>query len=104
MDMNFRKLDEVWTADSKKLGSAYRLFHREEEINPALQYYASYLEVESYEYGETYYVPTDFIAGRDESGKVTLTVTLGEVLRRTWLRMPDFVAQGQDRREALPEK
>ncbi len=64
MDLDIKKLDEVWTADAKKLGLAQQLFHRQDEVNPDLQLYASYLEVENFEYGEVFYVPTDFVADR----------------------------------------
>ena len=68
-------------------------------------YYASYLEVESFEYGATYFVPTDFIAPREpESGRVTLTVTLQEVMEHTWFVMPDFILHGEARKETLAEE
>lgn len=51
MELEIKKLDEVWTADSQKLGLAQYLFHRTKEIDPDLQYYASYLEVEDYQFG-----------------------------------------------------
>jgi len=104
MDLVIKKLDEVWTEDDKKLGLAQELFHRVGGVNPELLYYASYLEVESYEYGSTYFVPTDFIAGREpESGRVTLTATLKDVMDRTWFVMPDFIVRSEARKETLAE-
>lgn len=105
MDHGIKKFDEVWTEDDKKLGLAQEMFHRLDEVNPELLYYASYLEVESFEYGATYFVPTDFIAPREpESERVTLTVTLKDVMEQTWFAMPDFIAHSNARKEGLVEK
>ena len=104
METAINKQDEVWTADEQKLGIAFRLFHRTEGINPAQQLYASYLEVENFDYGEIFYVPTDFVAGRQaETGRILLSKKRDEAMKLTWFRMPDFVAHGQSRKEALPE-
>lgn len=104
MDLDIKKFQEVWTEDDKKLGLAQELFHRVDGVNPDLLYYASYLEVESFEYGATYFVPTDFVAPREpESERVTLTVTLQEVMEHTWFVMPDFIARAEARKEALVE-
>ena len=103
MDHDIKKLDEVWTADEKKLGLAQQLFHRQDEVNPDLQLYASYLEVENFEYGEGFYIPTDFITGRDpELGRLLLSVTIDQVMNHTWFRMPDFVAHKLYNQELLP--
>ena len=102
MDLGIKKLEEVWTKDEKMLGLTQGLFHRLEGINPKLQFYGSYLEVESYEYGASYFVPTDFIAPREpDSARIMLTVTLRDVMEHTWFVMPDFIVHGQARREAL---
>ena len=103
METEIYKRDEVWTADEQRLGIALQLFHRIEESNPALQLYASYLKVEDYDYGEIFYVPTDFVAERQvETGRILLSKKRDDAMRLTWFRMPDFVAQGQSRKEALP--
>ncbi len=103
MDYHIKRLEEVWTVDQKKLGLAQRLFHRQDEVNPDLQLFASYLEVENFEYGEGFYIPTDFISGQDpESGHLLLAVTRDQVMNRTWFRMPDFIAHNQYDQETLP--
>lgn len=103
MEIDIKKLDEVWTSDDKMLGLAQQMFHRIDEVNPDLRLYASYLEVENFDYGEVFYVPTDFIEERElESGRTLLSVTHSQVMNNTWFRMPDFVAHGQDRKETLP--
>lgn len=103
MEPDIKKLEEIWTVDDKKLGLAQNLFHRIDDTNPELQLYATYLKIENFEYGEVFYVPTDFVAVRAaESAKVSLTVSYDEVMQRTWFRMPDFVAHGQDRKVDLP--
>lgn len=103
---NIKKLDEIWTADNKKLGLVKDLYHRpEEEVDPAVEYYASYLEVENFEYGSDYYVPTDFIDERDEAtGAVKLKVSFAKVMDRTWFRMPDFIARGRAQKTELQRK
>jgi hypothetical protein len=105
MDFDFRRLDEVWTADSKKLGLAQGLYHRQDEANPALKLFASYLEVEDYSYGGSYFVPTDFIVDQlPQSGRIELDVTFDEVMKRTWGRMPDFIVLGKSIKEPLLER
>jgi hypothetical protein len=104
MGIDIKKQDEVWTADEQKLGVAMQLFHRSDEINPSLQLYASYLEVENFKYGEVFYVPTDFISQRQaETGRLMLSKKRNEAMNLTWFRMPEFVAHGQYRKEGLPE-
>ncbi|HSG15633.1 MAG TPA: hypothetical protein VLE70_04840 [Anaerolineae bacterium] len=104
MEIDIKKQDEVWTSDEKKLGAALQLFHRTDEVNPSLQLYASYLEVENFEYGETFYVPTDFIVERQgETGRLTLSKKQSEAMQLTWFRMPEFVVHGRYRKEGLPE-
>lgn len=96
-----RKSDEVWTEDGQKLGHPHRLYHRISSIDPALGYYASYLRVMSYDMGDDFYVPTDFIAGRAD-GQVRLSVSMKRVLQETWDRLPDFIPQGQASTEEIP--
>ena len=104
MVTEIRKKDEVWTADDQKLGQAQLLFHRTGEVNPALLLFATYLEVEDFDYGENFYVPTDFIVERQvDTGRLMLSKKRDEAMQLTWSRMPDFVLQGQARTEELPE-
>ncbi len=104
MELVIEKLDEVWTADEQKLGLAQHLYFREEGIDPLLQLYESYIEVENYEFGEVFYVPFDFVISRsDEEARIHLSATFAEALSHTWARMPHFVALGEGRKEDLPE-
>ncbi len=99
---NIKKLDEVWTADSRKLGLAQSLFERQGESDPDLRLYSAYLHVENYEFGYNYYVPVDFIAGYDpENNQVNLAVTFEEVIQQTWFRLPDFIARATARKIEL---
>ena len=66
MELEIKKLDTVWTSDQKKLGLVQNLFHREDEVDPDLLLYATYLEVSNYDYGEIYYVPTEYISEQDQ--------------------------------------
>lgn len=102
MVMNIKKLDNVLTADGKRLGLSEAIFQRQQDVDPSLRLYASYLEVKNFDYGSVFYIPTDFVAARDpESGAVTLSTTFSQVLKNAWGRMPDFVAQGRGKRVSL---
>jgi hypothetical protein len=102
MDFSISKLEEVWTADDKKLGVANAVYHRLEGVNPELKYYASYLHVQNFDYGDDYYIPTDFIDGRDQkTGKLSLRKTFQQILENTWTRMPEFILHGSGQVEKL---
>jgi hypothetical protein len=59
----------------------------------------------SFELGDDFYVPTDFVAGRDpQTGHITLTVTEKKVANKTWTRLPDFILHGEARQEELAER
>jgi hypothetical protein len=104
MGIEIKKSDEVWTADGKKLGIVRHLFHRTGEVNPALKLYATYLGVEDFDYGEHFYVPTEFVADRQaEARRIDLSKKRDDAMQLTWFRLPDFIAQGKYREEALPE-
>lgn len=100
--MNIQFSDQVFTSDEQYLGSARILYHRpENEVNPQLLLYASYLEVENLKYGDNYFVPTDFITQRDAQSRLHLSATMRQVQERTWTRQPHFVAHGQAKIEKL---
>jgi hypothetical protein len=104
MSIDLRKLDEVWTSDDVRLGLAQRLLHRTEAVNPALQLYATYLRVRNFDFGDEYYVPVDFVAGRaPATGHIRLSVPFATVQTQTWTRMPQFVLAGLAESEELPE-
>ncbi|MCA9992837.1 MAG: hypothetical protein H6666_12210 [Ardenticatenaceae bacterium] len=95
--------DEVWTSDGQRLGVAHHYYERPDEAQPDLLFYAAYVEVENFDLGMTYYIPTDFFAERGESsGRVTLTVPMKTVLNRTWTRRPEFVIRGLAQEQELP--
>jgi hypothetical protein len=104
MPTEIRKLDEVWTSDDIRLGLAHRFFHRTRDVNPELQLYGSYLQVKNFDLGDDYYVPTDYMAGRDPaSGRIRLSVPFRTAMAQTWTRLPQFVLMGLARREELAE-
>ena len=101
--MKFKKYDKVVTADDIVLGDLLRIHHREEDVNPELQLYASYLEVWSIDLGGHSFIPTDFIDEYDAAARtVYITETLNTVQQETWDRAPNFVAGRKSRREELP--
>lgn len=102
MDFAINKLEEVWTADDKKLGIANAIYHRLEGVNPKLRYYADYLHVQNFEFGDDYYIPTDFIKGHDEkTGLLMVDKTFHQILENTWTRMPEFILHGNGQIEKL---
>ena len=104
MKLKINKLEEVWTADNKRLGLAERVYHRDEGANPELELYESYLEIENFDLGSNFYVPFDFISDHDEEFRgIKLTVTFNDVQKKTWSRMPHFIAHGEARTEELPK-
>ncbi len=103
MEPNIRYYDEVWSADDKKLGVAMSVRHRPDDPDPDLKYYDAYLEIQDFNLGMSYFIPTEFISDRDqESGRVEVEQTQRSVLNNTWYRRPRFVAAGEGRREELP--
>ncbi len=94
--MDIRMNDRVVSTDSTYIGRARQLFQRDPaETDPLLQLYGSYLLVESLEYGDDYFIPTDFIAGHDADGQLVLKVSMRQVMEATWTREPGFVAHGR---------
>jgi hypothetical protein len=99
----FKKYDKVVTADEVFVGEILRIHHRQEDVNPELRLYASYLELWSIEFGGHSYVPTDYIDEYDEAtGTIYLTETVNTFQQETWDRAPSFIAGRQSRREELP--
>ncbi|MDT8307721.1 MAG: hypothetical protein RRC07_17435 [Anaerolineae bacterium] len=103
--MEINKLDQVYTKDDHHLGVAQRLYHRTHDVRPGWKHYAAYMLVQSFAQGNSFYVPTDFVAGRDpQTGHIVLTVTAKDVETRTWARLPDFVLHGEASSEELAER
>ena len=103
--MGIKILDQVFTKDKRHLGVAQRLYHRTSDIRPEWEYYATYLLVESFALGDDFYVPTDFVAGRDpQTGHIMLNVTERKVENNTWTRRPDFILRGEARPEELVDR
>jgi hypothetical protein len=99
----FKKYDKVITADDVALGELIRIHHRQEDINPELRLYASYLEVWSIDFGGHMYVPTDYIDEYDAgTGAIYLTKTTHTVQQETWDRAPSFIAGRKSQRQELP--
>ena len=102
MEIELKQSDEIWTKDGQKLGHPHRLYHRIRDINTALQLYADYVYVVSFEMGIDYYIPLDFFDGHNPGNDhVTLTLSMKTVQKNTWNRLPDFVAHGEAECEDL---
>lgn len=102
MSVDIKKSEEIWTSDHRKLGQAHRLFHRQKDVNPELKLYATYLYVVSFEMGDDFYIPIEYINGREENGRLLLNVSMNKVQDLTWTRLPDFIAKGEAKAEDLP--
>lgn len=99
----YKKYDKVVTADDVSLGELVRIHHRQEDINPELRLYASYLEVWSIDFGGHVYIPTDFIGEYDEATNIIyLTETVHTVQQETWDRAPSFIVGRKSQRQELP--
>ena len=105
MPFSPKRLSEVRTSDGYRLGLGQRLFRRISGVNAADLLYEKYLEVENYDLGSTYFIPTDFIEDEESGpGVIMLSRTFDQVQENTWYRMPTFVARGEGEIESLPEK
>lgn len=92
----------VYTADEILLGHAMRLYHQTNphNINPDLQLYATYLQVVNEALGDTFFIPTHFVATAAPA-RVTLAITMKQVQQATFSRKPTFIAMGHGAKEAL---
>ncbi|MCA9979422.1 MAG: hypothetical protein KDD89_01255 [Anaerolineales bacterium] len=98
MDVSVQKHDAVYTADGEHLGNVVRVYTQpdEHEVNPKLKLYKHYMLLANESFGDDYYVPTFFIAQRDDKAKrVELTLKFKQVLHETMARKPQFIALGQ---------
>lgn len=101
-DKELRRGTTVWTADGHDIGYSIRLHHRQNEVNPDLKLYGSYLELFSMLLGGATYIPTDYIRNYDPvDNKLLLSVTLEDIAKETWDRTPSFIAHHQATTEAL---
>lgn len=104
MESEIKHLDMVFTKNDEKLGKAIALFSRREddEVNPALKLYGTYLEIANEDLGDVFFVPTDFIAST-AAGKVNLSIDMKTIQTETFTRKPQFVAWGHAVKQDLPE-
>ena len=104
MEITLKRRDRVVTADGYQLGLARNLHHRPEaDVNVVEQLYPIYLKVENFELGDDFFVPLEYIEGRDaDTGDINVDATMKQVLQYTWSRMPEFVALMRGRKEPLP--
>ena len=105
MYTRLQAFDEVWSADGQKLGVARSLHHRpEEQVDVDARLYPVYLEVESFEMGDDFFIPVHYLEARDsDNEQVIVGLKLKEIMNRTLSRMPDFVAKMEGRVEKLPK-
>jgi hypothetical protein len=103
MALKLKEQSEVWSKDGHRLGQAKHIFHRTEGVDPQLELYSQYLYVFSFDLGDDYYIPLDFIEEDEKHGRFTLNLTMDEAMAKGWSRIPDFVVQGQSTREELSD-
>jgi hypothetical protein len=97
-------LDEVWTEDGHKLGEVHHIHHRPGEVDPDLLLYETYLEIQDFGLGMTYFVPTEFVQVDGTNGRVIVNESFREVLSNRWNNRPPFIAGGFARTEELPRR
>jgi hypothetical protein len=98
MEVPVQPHDMVYTADGHHLGNLVRVYSRpaDQEVNPKLKLFKDYMQLADETLGEAFYVPTFYIAQRDDKTKrVALTLTFKEVQHETMSRRPQFIALGQ---------
>lgn len=97
MNYSYQKHDTVFTSDEQCLGHVVRLYNRPiADVNPAQKLFAHYLLVSNLEIGDSFYIPTDYVTGRDDKEKqIALSLSMKEVAHETLTREPEFVAIGQ---------
>jgi hypothetical protein len=102
MDISLTRADSVYSKDGDLLGNPLFIAHRldGDEVNPELDLYAAHVRIISRSLGTNFHVPAEFFANRD-NGNVMLSLTQHQILNY-WMRLPDFVARGNFRREDLP--
>lgn len=91
------KDDNVETQDGRFLGTAYSIHHRQHNIDPSQQRHATYLKVWHKAKGTWLFIPTSSIENIDASTRcVRLSVDSATVLKQTWGRLPEFIANAED--------
>ncbi len=98
MDVPVQPHDMVYTADGKHLGNVVRVYSQtdDSEVNPKLKLFKYYMFLANESFGDDYYVPTFYIAQRDDKAKrIELTLTFKQVGKETLSRTPQFIAMGQ---------
>lgn len=102
MEHRIKKLEEVWTADGRLLGTAQKLYHRLQGVNPAEMLFATYLKVENFDLGTTFFVPTDYLENQNSGeDRLRLSVSLARAQAFNWDRLPTFLARGEGKEESL---
>lgn len=102
---NMHKGDRVEMVDGRLLGTALSLHHRQDNINPELKLFATYLKVWSEEISDEFFIPTDFVQTIAPQEKlIILSVDFDTIKHNTWNRLPDFVARAQDVEVELPAR
>lgn len=93
MQIDVKFHDEVVTADNDRLGVAQRLYHYSGEDFLETQGFRDFLKVFDFETGDDFYIPTDFLVGRDAAKRaVQLSLTSYDVQQRTFSRKPRAIA------------
>lgn len=98
MDVPVQQHDAVYTADGEHLGNVVRVYTRpdDQEVNPKLKLFKHYMLLANEDFGDDFYVPTFYIAQRDDKAKrIDLTLKFKQVQQETLSRRPQFIALGQ---------
>ncbi|MGB1250062.1 MAG: hypothetical protein ACPG8W_05470 [Candidatus Promineifilaceae bacterium] len=101
MTANVNYHDPVMTADGRQLGVAQRIYRTVEDDPIETTSYNEHLKVISFETGENFFIPLEFINDRAD-GQVSLTLTYREVLNSAFDHMPRYIAYEVGTKQALP--
>jgi hypothetical protein len=104
MDISLTRSDSVYSKDGEMLGSPLFIAHRldGDEVNPELDLLRGPCTHHIPQPGDQFPCSRRILRQPRDNGNVMLSLTQHQILNY-WMRLPDFVARGNFRREDLPE-
>lgn len=93
MSVTIRYHDKVETADGRSLGVAQRIYHYDGDDYLEMDGFRHYLKTFDFESGDDFYIPLEYVAGRDDAtGTVTLSIKFRVIQTKTFSRAPRAIA------------
>lgn len=103
MDLEIRKRDQVYLADGQRLGQAMNMI--QPTAGSGAYPYRHFLMIVNNQTGRDYYIPTKYIDQEaSEEGRIQLSVSKWDFLRRELMIKPPFVRTNHFEQIALAEE